>query len=761
VRRPTHVRKRDGRLVPFDEGRIADAIYRAALAVGGEDRFLAEELASMVTLFLAKVLAAGAGPGAGTPALPGMEADGGAGGAGAAAGGGASPVPTIEQVQDMVEKVLVDTGHARTAKAYILHRDRRARLREAARARVAEGAATLFDDRFLLVEDPSAERTAPFSAERLARTVAAEAGLDREAALRVVEGVEARLRRARVRRIPAPVLGSLVDAELLETGRLAEPRRRSGAAVPRSVIEEALSPPSRPGAAIPPETAARRLGGEVLRAHALAEAFPESVASAHLDGTIHVHGLARPGALHALTLSLDALKVEGVPGSGGRTPARASDGARRFLAQTGRAARTLRAYATHGLGVPFANLLLAPLLPGGPADLPDADALAEDAWHLLFEAAGDPDAVPTELDLVVEVPAALAGVPARGAGGRRDGSVLGDHGPRALALARAVVAARASGEGLPARTLGPGLNLVLGRAGLQDPRSREVLREALGAATRGIPLRLVLDRDGVPTAGTGLARERLEDAARLADPAAVRPFSCQRVTLNLPRAAFRVPPGDLAGFFRECDRAVDLALEAHRARRSLLATAAAGEGGALAPLFRRARAAAGTSPLDFSTGSWSVGVLGLNEAVAWLLGEELHEGDGAVKVGSRILGYLALRVREAGRESDLPAALDESSSTRAAGRFLALDRVEHREEQSRAVHAREGYTAGAGLRPGAPADLLRRLEAEGRLHGHLRTAAFRFDPAVVPGISDEGLLALVEKAWLHTAVTQIAFGEAA
>ena len=48
------VQKRDGRLVPFNETKIADAIYKAALSVGGEDRFLAEELAGVVTLFLQK-----------------------------------------------------------------------------------------------------------------------------------------------------------------------------------------------------------------------------------------------------------------------------------------------------------------------------------------------------------------------------------------------------------------------------------------------------------------------------------------------------------------------------------------------------------------------------------------------------------------------------------------------------------------------------------------------------------------------------------
>ena len=46
------VRKRDGRLMPFDETKIADAIFKAAQAVGGTDRQMADELASVVTMFL-------------------------------------------------------------------------------------------------------------------------------------------------------------------------------------------------------------------------------------------------------------------------------------------------------------------------------------------------------------------------------------------------------------------------------------------------------------------------------------------------------------------------------------------------------------------------------------------------------------------------------------------------------------------------------------------------------------------------------------
>ena len=93
------VRKRAGHSVSFNQQKISDAIFKAAQAVGGEDRQLAEEIADVVVLFLEKQY-------------------------------GPNGIPTIEEIQDMVEKVLIETGHAKTAKAYILYRDRRARIRE-------------------------------------------------------------------------------------------------------------------------------------------------------------------------------------------------------------------------------------------------------------------------------------------------------------------------------------------------------------------------------------------------------------------------------------------------------------------------------------------------------------------------------------------------------------------------------------------------------------------------------------------------------
>jgi uridine kinase len=99
----THIKnviKRTGAIVPFNQERIANAIYRAAVAVGGRDKEKAKELSDKVVELLNQKFPEGS-------------------------------TPHIEDIQDIVEKVLIENGHAKVAKEYILYRDERNRAREA------------------------------------------------------------------------------------------------------------------------------------------------------------------------------------------------------------------------------------------------------------------------------------------------------------------------------------------------------------------------------------------------------------------------------------------------------------------------------------------------------------------------------------------------------------------------------------------------------------------------------------------------------
>jgi len=94
----TRIIKRDGREAPFNVEKIANAIFKAAQAIGGRDYETAMNLACEVA--------------------ERVEAQVG------------STIPTVEQIQDMVEKVLIERGHARTAKEFILYRAERTRIRD-------------------------------------------------------------------------------------------------------------------------------------------------------------------------------------------------------------------------------------------------------------------------------------------------------------------------------------------------------------------------------------------------------------------------------------------------------------------------------------------------------------------------------------------------------------------------------------------------------------------------------------------------------
>jgi anaerobic ribonucleoside-triphosphate reductase len=93
------IKKRDGKIVDFNPVRITEAIWKAAQAVGGKDYKKAAELTDKVISILEKELKR-------------------------------SEIPTVEQVQDVVEKIIIEDGHAKTAKAFILYRKQHQDMRE-------------------------------------------------------------------------------------------------------------------------------------------------------------------------------------------------------------------------------------------------------------------------------------------------------------------------------------------------------------------------------------------------------------------------------------------------------------------------------------------------------------------------------------------------------------------------------------------------------------------------------------------------------
>ena len=92
------IRKRDGRLVNFDESKIAVAIGKAGKATGEFGEEVAKVLAKKVTKMAPEMIR--------------------------------RKLPTVEEIQDVVEEVLLTSKYRNTAKAYILYRQKHAEMRE-------------------------------------------------------------------------------------------------------------------------------------------------------------------------------------------------------------------------------------------------------------------------------------------------------------------------------------------------------------------------------------------------------------------------------------------------------------------------------------------------------------------------------------------------------------------------------------------------------------------------------------------------------
>ncbi|TKJ17090.1 ribonucleoside triphosphate reductase [Candidatus Woesearchaeota archaeon B3_Woes] len=92
------IRKRNGKVVDFSTDKITNAIFQAAKSVGGSDKDESKKLSKKVIETVKQKFN--------------------------------EDIPSVEEVQDIVEKVLVEEGHSKTAKSYILYRDQHKKLRD-------------------------------------------------------------------------------------------------------------------------------------------------------------------------------------------------------------------------------------------------------------------------------------------------------------------------------------------------------------------------------------------------------------------------------------------------------------------------------------------------------------------------------------------------------------------------------------------------------------------------------------------------------
>lgn len=721
--------KRDGRQEPFEKRKIAEAIFRAAQAIGGRDRDRAESLAAAVAIFLQKEQQ-------GRP-------------------------PTVDQVHDAVERVLVSMGHARTALTYARYRDRRARIRrlregdlrsligELEEARHERESLAGHGEAALFVRT-SADTLTQWDRERIVAALERETGLDRSLATVIALEVEAQIERAQMRALTGALIRELVDARLVEHGlhQYRERHRRLGVPlydaerILRGELDEAVVAETASAALSPPVTD-RVLARAVKKEFALAEVFSTPVAEAHLRGEIHLRHLGRVDRLCSLTQPLAYVARYGIGPAGTREFAAPARHAETLLAHLVKYHEMLQGYFADGATWDAVNVFFAPFLQGRSER--DTAQLAQMlVYELAYLALTSGDGVrPPEITIHWTVPARLRNEDAVGPGGASAGKPYAAFEHTAQLLAWAIFDVLQRGGPGATSLPGPVTCMALDGAFFKAPGHAAFLLHAAHVAAERRGAHYLLVR-GEPQPGTPYWRPRA--------------VGLHEVALNLPRAAYAA--GNETALLAELDRLVRLVLNAHREKRQFLQALA--DQHPAGPLELLSVVREGTPYINLDDGECRVAVEGLNECVQYLLHEEAPQSEEAAVLAERILGHLRQRCAEWGAREGLHVALTQNNDPEVGRRFAALDLKDYPRSAADTVK-QEGttqelrYTPGVRLPRGHGLNPIEAVRLEGRFHRYLDGGAVTEMPLPDTDPEPEAIADFLGKAHRQTENKRITF----
>ena len=725
------IRKRDGKVMPFDKSKIAAAIFKAAQAVGGEDRFISEELASAVTDYLNRH----------------YEGD----------------TPGIEDIQDMVEKVLIETGHAKTAKAYILYRERRAQSRRATKVRKAEGrepGARNTTDMTLLVDTGAKDALVAWDKSRIVEALEKEAHVDAVTARKVAGAVEEKVLGSGLSRISTALVRELVDNELFERGLTGRLERQKVIGMPRYDLANLIYSKSQENSNITsnnPEAINLAIAETVLKQFALSEIFSHDVAEAHLTARLHLHDLGYPTRVYCSSHSLEYLKKYGLELRNLDTKSGPAKHARTLTGHLNTFLASMQAYYAGALGVGYINIFYAPYVEG----MSDVQ-MRQEAQHLIFscsQSAFSRGGQTLFLDFNVHtgVPGYMKEIPAIGPSGKYTGRPYGSYEKTAQAFCRAMLEVWREGDRDGHLFAFPKCDFHINADSFRDPAQRALVEYAcVLAAENGVPY-FVFDRDEVTLSACCRLRTAIDDQHMIAHPESMRFCGFQNVTINLPQAAYRAGPGNWDGLMKEIYTGMDLAMTAHLQKREFIKKMMSSPA---MPLWQIGQKAHDGRPyVDLDKCTYIIGLIGLNECIQYMMGKELHETDQALKQGLVVVSAMHHRAKAYSREHGLKVSLEESPAESATRRFAKVDCRDW--PQARAfikgdLAADEAYyTNSIHLRADAPVDLLTRIVKQAKFHTMIESGAIIHAFVGEERPPAESVLALVERTFVKTKAAQL------
>jgi len=254
---PTHVRKRDGRLVSFDIGKLKRSIQAALIAADDPDAAYAEDAAYAIAMHLGKTF----------PQQP----------------------PQTSDVAVTVARALEKGYSARASAIYLDYRVAREEQRSKTTVIKPQQISLLDADSTISVMTGNEQNSRPWNRAFIVRALEQEAHVKHSAAEAIAQEVEKRVLSSGLSIVTTTLIRALVDSELLSRGYANSLRQRSSVTIPYDELQKRLNEP---------ETLNTKLGSRISLPYSLSHIYSEDVAMAHRQGLIDIGGLRHPYSRH-------------------------------------------------------------------------------------------------------------------------------------------------------------------------------------------------------------------------------------------------------------------------------------------------------------------------------------------------------------------------------------------------------------------------------------------------------------------------------
>ncbi len=595
---------------------------------------------------------------------------------------------------------------------------------------------------------------------RIAEALEKEAHLDSETARKVAGAVEEKVIASGMGRISTGLIRELVDNELFDRGLTGRLERQKVIGMPRYDLENLIYSKSQENSNITsnnPEAINLSIAETVLKQFALSEIFSRPVAEAHLTARLHLHDLGYPTRVYCSSHSLEYLKKYGLDLQNLDTKSAPAKHARTLTGHLNTFLASMQAYYAGALGVGYINIMYAPYV----EQMTDVEMLQE-AQHLIFSCSQSAfsrggQTLFLDFNIHTGVPRYLKDIEAIGPSGKYTGRTYGSYEKAAQRFCKAMLDVWRSGDRDGHLFAFPKCDFHINTESFSDPAQFALVEYACQIASEnGVPY-FVFDRDEVTLSACCRLRTTITDNTMIQHPESMRFCGFQNVTINLPQAAYRAGPGNWEKLLEEVGAVMDLAMQAHLEKHDFIKKMMSGPE---MPLWEIGKDAKDGRPyVDLEKCTYIIGLIGLNECVQHMLGQELHESDEALKKGLLVASYMHHRAKEYTKRSNLKVSLEESPAESATRRFAKVDMrswPQARHLVKGDVEADESYyTNSIHLRANAPVDLLTRIQKQAKFHSMIESGAIIHAFVGEERPPTESIVALVRRTLENTQAAQI------